>query len=279
MTVSPIVAGVFQHEDAALRALQALREAGFNRDQVGYAVQSQGQAVNLFSNLQNLGVVHERASYYDREFRDGHPVISVRADGREEEAHDILHRYGSYDYEHQTGFSQPTTADQGMNINTASQATVQGTDVNPAAIDERDVFSQPRTLRLREEQLNVSKERVQSGEVGLHKEIVTEQKIIDVPVSHEEVYIERRPIARGQIDTNPIGEDEIIRIPVSEEQVNIEKRTVASGEVVLGKRTVEETQQVRDTLKREEVRVERQGNPLVRENEIISERDDEGRLH
>ena len=46
------------------------------------------------------------------------------------------------------------------------------------------------SLKLREEQLNVEKEPVQTGEVEVHKEVVEEQKTINIPVTHEEVYVE-----------------------------------------------------------------------------------------
>ncbi|GLV60755.1 hypothetical protein KDH_75740 [Dictyobacter sp. S3.2.2.5] len=130
---------------------------------------------------------------------------------------------------------------------------------------ENDVNGEEqRRLRLREERLNVGKERVQAGEVGLHKDVVEEEKNIDVPVSHEEVYVERRPVADGEVDNDtPIGTDEHIRVPVSEEQVNASKDTVTTGEVAVGKRNVQETQRVRDTVRREEARVDTDGDVPV----------------
>jgi uncharacterized protein (TIGR02271 family) len=121
-------------------------------------------------------------------------------------------------------------------------------------------------MHQRQEQLNVDKQRVQSGEVGLHKNVISEQKTIDVPVTHEEVYIERRPVANGQIDdATPIGQDEAIHVPVSAEQVNVNKNTVVTGEVAVGKRTVQETQRVSDTVKREKLNVDQQGDIPVRD--------------
>jgi uncharacterized protein (TIGR02271 family) len=266
MNVNPIVAGVFQSESQARQALQALRAAGFGVDQIGYATQAQSQGVNLLNDLQNLGVARDSATYYDREFRAGRPVVSVRADGREQEAENILHQYGGYDYEHQTGIAQSNVAaTQGTTVNRAA-AAVGNANVNQAAIDETDEFYQPRRLQLRAEQLDVTKNRVQAGEVGLRKEVVTEQQTIDVPVTHEEVYIERRPVSGGQVDTTPIGQDEVIRVPVSEEQVNVTKNTVVTGEVAIGKREVTETQQVRDTVRREEAHIEHTGDARVIDN-------------
>jgi len=89
---------------------------------------------------------------------------------------------------------------------------------------------------------------------------------MDVPVTHEEVYIERRA-GSGQPSDTPIGEGETYRVPVSAEQVNVTKETVATGEVAVGKRQVQETKQVSDTVRREEARLEREGDVNVQGND------------
>lgn len=250
---SSIVAGVFEHGAQAKSALEALRQAGFRVDQVGLAHKGQDPA-ELYNSLLNLGVPGDQASYYAQELQAGRTVVSVRADApdQEQQALDILRGGGAYDFDQRTASTQSVT-------NT-------GTDVAETT-DVQDDYHQPRSLRLREEQLNVEKQAVQSGEVHLRKDVVTEQKTVDVPVSHEEVYIERRPVADGQVDSTPIGQDETIRVPVSEEQVNVTKTPVVTGEVAVGKRKVQETQQVSDTVRREEARVDRTGDVPVQDND------------
>jgi len=119
-------------------------------------------------------------------------------------------------------------------------------------------------LRLRDVHLNVSKQPVQTGEVGLQKEVVSQQQTVNGPVTHEEVYIENRPVTDATVDDNtPIGEGETIRVPVSDEKVNVTKDTVVTGEVSIGKRAVQENQQVTDTVRHEEARVDQQGNAII----------------
>lgn len=252
-TQDSIVAGVFGQESQARQALAALKQAGFGYDQVGVAAPGQ-KGINLKSDLLGLGVSSEGANYYAQELGAGHTVVSVRPDGHEQEAHNILHQYGGYDYEHQTAETQ--TAD-GYRQNAANVSSQTATN------DVQDDFHQPRSLRLREERLNVTKDREQTGEVGLHKEVVAEQKTVNVPVTHEEVVIEQHAVTGGQVDNTPIGEGETIRVPVSEEQVNVSKNTVVTGEVAIGKREVQETQQVTDNVKREEVHVEQEGDAPI----------------
>lgn len=262
-----IVAGVFSQEAQARRALDALKNDGFDYDQIGVASRQQTSA-NLLQEFQALGVPQDRASYYNQEYQAGRIVVSVRPDGREQEALSILRSNGGYDYDQRTAAAQTTAhdhmssthADTHAHADTHTHADTHAhTDVEYGAND----FYQPRSLKLREEQLNVGKERVQTGEVELHKEVVEEQQTINVPVTHEEVYIERRPVSGGQADATPIGEDETISVPVSEEQVHVHKNTVVTGEVAIGKRAVEETQQVTDTVKREEVSIEQEGNAPI----------------
>lgn len=247
-----IVAGVFSQEAQARRALDALKNAGFDYDQIGVATRQQTHA-NLLQEFQALGVPQERASYYDQEYNAGRTIVSVRPDGREQEALSVLRANGGYDYDQRTASAQTASYDQ-----TAFTSSAQA-DVQQGSAE----FYQPRSLKLREEQLNVGKERVQTGEVELRKDVVTEQQTINVPVTHEEVYIERRAVTDGQVDSSPIGEEETISVPVSEEQVNVSKNTVVTGEVAIGKRAVTENQQVSDTVKHEEVRVEREGNAPI----------------
>lgn len=126
------------------------------------------------------------------------------------------------------------------------------------------------TMRLREEKLDVSKHRVQTGEVTLHKDVIEETQSVDVPVTHEEVVVERRAVNAVPSD-EPIGEAETITIPVSEERVDVDKDTVVTGEVSLRKRAVEETERVTETLRREEAHVDVDGDPDVVEATAVDD--------
>ena len=123
------------------------------------------------------------------------------------------------------------------------------------------------TLQLREEQLQARKTPVETGRVELGKEVVEEQRSVEVPVTREEVYVERRPVERHPSD-QPIGETETetIRVPVREEQVEVEKQPVVYEEVGVGKRVSQETRQVSDTVRREELRTDNEGEVEVRDD-------------
>ena len=123
----------------------------------------------------------------------------------------------------------------------------------------RPAMDGEQTLELREEELRARKRSVQTGKVELAKEVVSEQRTIDVPVTHEEVTIERRAVSHQPSDS-PIGEaDGTISIPVHHEQVTADKRPVVYEEVNLGKRAVQDTEHVSETLRREQAVVDKEG--------------------
>lgn len=126
--------------------------------------------------------------------------------------------------------------------------------------------SRERTVQLREEELHARKETVEAGEVAIRKDVVTEQKSVSVPVTHEEVVIERRPVEPRPAGSGSFGEGrEEIRVPVHEEKVHLEKQPVVTEEVRVSTRPVQETEQVSGTVRREEAHVEREGDVQVRD--------------
>lgn len=265
ITGRPIV-GVFDESAMADQAIDALQNAGFSNDQMTYSGHAHaggflaglkglfsggntGVGSHVGSDLSNMGLSHEESQYYENEYNAGHAVVAVRANGREAEALTILRTNGAHSYNQGTGLDTAQTANT---LNTADTMNTART---------RDVTeTDERTMKLREEQLNMNKRSVQAGEVDLRKEVVSEQQTINVPVTHEEVIIEEHPVTDGQFDNTPIGQDEVIRVPVTEEKINVTKDTVVTGEVSVGKRAVQENQQVTDTVRREEARVVREGD-------------------
>lgn len=116
-----------------------------------------------------------------------------------------------------------------------------------------------KTMPLREEQLKVDKEDVQTGEVEIGKEVKTEQRDMDIPVRHDEIYVERRPVDENRADASPVNDSEEIRVPIVEEKLEVTKKPVVTDEVVVGKRTVEENEHISETVKKEEPRLNKEG--------------------
>lgn len=241
------VVGVFQDTPQAQQAMDNLMSAGFSKDQIRYSVSKGGSGIT--NSLENLGLPEQEATFYNGEFEAGRTVVVVNTSDRLQEASEILTRDGGYDYTSQsgqtTGFANTASSGQAADYNTEAAQKVQ----------------------LREEQLNVNKQAVQTGQVSIRKEVITEQQSIDVPITREEVVIERRP-ASGQASDTPIGDGETYRIPVREEQVTVDKQPVVREEVSLGKRQVQDTQRVSDTVRHEEARIEREGDVNIQGTDV-----------
>lgn len=126
---------------------------------------------------------------------------------------------------------------------------------------ERDDLSKRDKIRLHEERLRVNKERVQTGEIGLKKEVVTETQEIEVPVEKERVTVERHAVDGEAVDGYQFDEtaDEI-RIPIHEEQVSVDKEAYVTEEVDVNTETVTENQKVSDTVRKEKLDVVESGD-------------------
>jgi len=276
MTEESMVIGVFRDHALAERAIDKLRHAGFRNDQINLLGHTSGNALggilNLFSpksatpntvaaapnELASSGISQEDAPFYQRELEAGNFVVTVQPYGHQKEAHDILYQYGAYD----------------------------------ASSDTTRMGGGSRVVPIREERLQVNKQVVQTGEIIIHKRVITENKTFTIPVTREEVIIERLPAA-GSPETATTGRDATplrnqatvdqttanivdgsemlrnggtIRILVREEQVTFNKQTVVVEEVVVRKQEVQETRQISDTVKHEEVSVEHTGDIIIHDD-------------
>lgn len=145
---------------------------------------------------------------------------------------------------------------------------------------DRNDISDDEKIQLHEERLRVNKDVVQSGEVTIDKNVVSERQEFDVPVSHDEVTIERRKVnetvADGHFDNDL--DEETIRVPLTEERVSIDKENVVSEELLIKKNRVTDTEHVSEEVRREEVEID-DTNAHRRDdldNDLTDRRDDLG---
>ena len=79
---------------------------------------------------------------------------------------------------------------------------------------------------------------------------------VDVPVREERVIIERTSVGDQPAPGAVVGDDQTIEVPVMRERVWAEKEAVVAEEVEVRTETVERTEHVEATLRREELAVE-----------------------
>ena len=199
-------------------------------------------AGGLLGALVGMGVPEEDAAHFDKGFRAGGTLVTVAAGSRDEEARNCMYENGA------------DLGSMGRGMGTGATAASR----SPGSAEATQ------SIELREEELRAEKKRVQAGEVRVRKEVVTEERTLEVPVTREEVVIERRPAAQGRTASGSIDEGEEIRIPLMEEEVRVEKTPVVREEVTLKKRQVQGTEEISDTVRREEARIEQTGDAQIR---------------
>lgn len=257
-------AGLFRSEPQAERAIDALTAAGFSKKDIGVAIASDGKADtrsgvtekirSLFSPnerqeydsgndldvLQHMGLRDADASFYRNSLYRGGVLVTVNAGARSREADSILHNLGAEDIS------------RGAATQTSAGRSEQGTQ----------------HIQLLGEMLRVYKDRVHRGSVTLKKNVVTEHQQVEVPVTREEVVIERHPVNAQQARTGSFEPGKEVTVNLEEDRVRVERQPVVREEVNVGKRHVQQTQRVGGDVKHEELKIDRQGDVNVdRESE------------
>jgi len=107
-----------------------------------------------------------------------------------------------------------------------------------------------------EERLEVGTQKREAGRARLRKHVVTEEQTVTVPVTREEVTLEREPITEANVGAATSGPDiseEEHEVVLTEERPVVAKETVPVERVRLGKETVTEQEQVTETVRKERI--------------------------
>jgi len=148
-------------------------------------------------------------------------------------------------------------------MDSAQERHVTGGHREEDATDARE--ESDATVQLREEELTARKETIETGHVSVGKKVVEEQQTLELPVTHEEVTIERHAVDRRPSEAPISASSEALRVPVRAEQVSVTAEPVVYEEVNLGKRAVQETQRASDTVRKEVLDVVARGDVDVNE--------------
>jgi uncharacterized protein (TIGR02271 family) len=143
-----------------------------------------------------------------------------------------------------------TTARSGTTSRDDASGTV-GRDTSGPTTDDAMTRS--------EEELHVGTESRERGRVRLRKYVVTEQVTKTVPVSREEVRVEREPITDANRDaarSGPAISEEEHEVVLHEEQPIVEKRTVPKERVRLDTETVVDEEKVSEEVRKERIDVD-----------------------
>ena len=149
---------------------------------------------------------------------------------------DVLRfRFSKQDLSNYQNEPSSTTSDEGVSSDSA---------------EERETDEE--TIPLTEEKLDVSKQS-HEDQATVTKKPVTESKTVEVPLTREEVSIERRP-ASGQTEAqSPIQSEEDIKIPLKREEAEASKKPYDKEEAVIKKKAFTDEKEVTEDVTSEEL--------------------------
>ncbi|MFH5821113.1 DUF2382 domain-containing protein [Georgenia sp. AZ-5] len=164
----------------------------------------------------------------------------------------ISESYGAAGTEDTTGVAAGTEDTTGVAAGTADVRTdTTGYDTSGPTTDSAMTRS--------EEQLNVGTARQEAGRARLRKYVVTEQQSVSVPVSREEVRLEREPITDANLGAamdGPAISEEEHEVVLQEEVPVVSKEARPVERVRLDTETVTSEQQVTEDVRKEQIEME-----------------------
>ncbi|MDF3042814.1 MAG: hypothetical protein K0Q71_5520 [Thermomicrobiales bacterium] len=211
---------------------------------------SDGDKVGTVAEVQSSYIVVEKGFFFPTDYYiptsavasagDGQIYLNVAKDAALNSGWDTIPDTGTV----LTGV-ETSTAGRGI---AGGQAEVGAYEV--AAEDEL-------RIPVMEEELTATVREQEAGAVRIEKDVVTEQRTLEVPVTEERVRVERRVVDRAATAADAGAfEETVIDVPLTTETVDVQKEARVTGEVVVSKEAVGRTEQVTDTVRREEVYVD-----------------------
>ena len=172
-----------------------------------------------------------------------------------------------YDHDYQYSYKEQYEKDR--------QAFVADTVPTEERVEIDDThYDAPNTLELLEERLTVNKDRIVAGLVKVGKHVVTEERNVNVELEEEHANIQRTNVDR--VTDRKIGDagaSETVEVELEAERARVGKETYVTEEVSVGKTTERHTETIVETIQREELDVNDEGNVVDREGNLYG-RDD-----
>ena len=178
---------------------------------------------------------------YDRSVESGSTVVSVRV-GEEHVARvsEILEKHGPIDLDERA--ASYGTAETTTRTTTPAVGARAGTENG--------------TLDLAEESLSVGKRAVAGGTTRIRRFVVETPVEEQVSLHSERVTMDRRPVTDGRTVGNADFTDKSIEMTETNEEAVVGKTARVTEEVSLRKEGADRTETVKDTVRRDEVKVE-----------------------
>ncbi|PWC41440.1 YsnF/AvaK domain-containing protein [Azospirillum sp. TSO22-1] len=191
---------------------------------------------------------------YDRSLENGSTVVAVRASGQNAAmVTEILETHDPVDIdERASGYGlSGTTTSTAMPITAAPVTTTREGAAAMAASNEGG------SIPLSEEQLHVGKRSVNRGTTRVRRFVVETPVEEQVSLRDETVTVERRAATGRQPVTDADFTEKTVEMTEVDEEAVVGKSARVTEEVVLRKDATDRVETVRDTVRREDVEIEK----------------------
>ena len=233
------------HADAAVRDLKA---ANIPSDSISQHAKGSGshasapQHQGFWASLFGAEPDHD-TSVYDTSIESGSTVVTVKAPEPDyARVSAILEKHNPIDLDERT-------ARYGES-DTANARTTTGSGMGKSANDGG-------TIQLADETLSVGKRAVSGGTTRIRRYVVETPVQEQVNLRSEKVTIERRPVTDGRTVGNADFTDKTIEMTETSEEAVVAKTARVKEEVRLRKESTDRVVTVKDTVRRDEVKVEK----------------------
>lgn len=252
--------GTFELQAQVFKKIEELKEQGYREEDM-YVVAKDGANVDTLQSKTRINVT---SGDHDSNWKDKFKNL-FSSDDTDRSSYRSINDDSSYDSDYGNHVESGrillyVDRDYAGTYGSFASGSSTGTGLDRDRNNFTDTGTQEESMKLHEERLNVDKERVQTGEVNVGKHVVEETQTVDVPVQRDEVYVERRPVNEssdtGFSDRDGLDDKDSIQVDITEERLNVSKDDVVSEEIVVGKRKVQDTEHVRETVRREEADID-----------------------
>src|ERR1700730_12441357 len=236
------------HADAAVRDLEAAHvpPTAITRHAGGRAASGNPAGQGFWSSLFGGEPDHD-TSVYDRSLESGSSVVTVRVpDEHVDRVTEILERHHPIDIDERA-------ASFGLGANSSATAPAGTGGAHGATLRDGD----EEVIPIAEEQLTIGKRLVNRATTRIRRFVVETPVEENVTLHSERVSIDRRPASAGARVEDADFTDRTIEVTETDEEAVVGKTTRVKEEVVVYKEATDRVETVRDTVRRQDVEIER----------------------
>jgi uncharacterized protein (TIGR02271 family) len=241
------VVAVYDTEASANAVVKSLISAGYLTDDIS-VIRNEGEAVKaglyepgVWQRLFGRDLEHQQAAVLGRSLKEGSVIISVRVP--ESEAPKVV-----------------SLLDSHKPVDVLDRAKVYGLVREPVEAARPPAPAKPKDeemLRVAEEQLNVGKRLVESGFTRVRRYVVEKPVEANITLHEEHVEVMRRAISDPAYLKDIDWSDKTIEVTETAEEAVVDKTARITEEIVIRREGSDRTQTVHDTVRRQQVEVDR----------------------